>query len=110
MERNGKYYFYFSRGSLNIGVMVADTPVGPWRDPLGKPFLAEGFVPTKTPDPGLFKDDDGECYVVFGTFDFYIARLNEDMISLAETPRKINIINLEAPYGKDKTDDKPYLH
>jgi len=110
MERNGKYYFYFSRGPRNIGVMVSDFPAGPWCDPLGKPLLAEGLVATEIRDPGLFKDDDGECYIVFGTYDFYIARLNVDMISLAEAPRKITIGNPEGPYGKGKTDDKPYLH
>ena len=110
IERRGKHYFYFSRGPNNIGVMEADTPVGPWRDPLGKPLLAEGSVPTDIRDPGLFKDDDDEYYIVFGTYDFFIARLHEDMISLAETPRRIGIRNPEGPYGKGKTDDKPYLH
>ncbi len=110
MERNGKHYFYFSRGPRDIGVMVSDYPAGPWRDPLGKPLLAQGSVDTQIRDPGLFKDDDGECYIVFGTYKFYIARLNADMISLAETPRLITIRNPEGPYGKDKTDDKPYLH
>ena len=110
MDRNGKYFWYFSRGPKNIGVMVSDTPVGPWRDPLGKPLLAEGDVATSIRDPGLFKDDDGECYIVFGTFDFYIARLNGDMISLAETPRKIVINNPQGPCAEGKTDDKAYLH
>jgi beta-xylosidase len=110
MERDGNHYFYFSRGPRDIGVMVGETAVGPWRDPLGKPLLAKGSVATDIRDPGLFKDDDGECYIVFGTWNFYIARLNADMISLAETPRRINILNPEGPYGKGKTDDKPYLH
>lgn len=110
MEKNGKHYFYFSRGPKTIGVMEAESPVGPWRDPLGTPLLAEGSVPTAIRDPGLFKDDDGTCYIVFGTWNFYIARLNDDMISLAETPRLITIKDPEGPYGKGKTDDKPYLH
>lgn len=113
IERNGKHYFYFSCGPRNIGVMESDTPVGPWRDPLGKALLTEGTVPTEIRDPGLFKDDDGEYYIVFGTWDFFIARLNEDMISLAETPRKIIIRNPQGPYPNDDkrpTDDKPCLH
>jgi beta-xylosidase len=110
MERNGNHYFYFSRGPRNIGVMAAHSPVGPWRDPLGKPLLSEGAVPTEIRDPGLFKDDDGEVYIVFGTWDFYIARLQEDMVSIASEPQKIAIRNPEGPYGKGKTDDKPYLH
>ncbi len=110
MERNGRHYFYFSRGPENVGVMEADSPVGPWRDPLGKPLLAKGLVPTEIRDPGLFKDDDGTCYIVFGTFQFYLARLNDDMISLAEPPRLVTIESPQGPYGHGKTDDKPYLH
>lgn len=110
IERCGRHYFYFSCGPRNIGVMQADSPVGPWHDPIGKPFLAEGSVPTEIRDPGVFRDDDGEYYIVFGTWDFFIARLNEDMVSLAESPRKIAIRNPEGPYGRGKTDDKPCLH
>jgi len=110
IERKGKHYLYFSRGPREIGVVMADSPIGPWRDPLGSPLVSDGSAATEARDPGLFMDDDGEFYIVFGTFDFYIARLNENMISLAEVPRKIAIRNPEGPYGKGKTDDKPYLH
>ncbi len=110
MGRDGRYYLYFSRGPREIGVVQADSPVGPWRDPLGQPLIAEGSVATEAHDPGLFLDEDGEAYIVFGTWDFYIARLKENMVSLAEVPRKITIHNPEGPYGKGKTDDKPYLH
>lgn len=108
--RGGSYYFYFSRGPREIGVLESDSPVGPWKDPLGKPLIAEGLAATEARDPGLLLDDDGEAYLVFGTFKFYIARLGEDMISLAEPPRRVVIHNPEGPYGKGKTDDKPYLH
>ncbi|MEI6972131.1 MAG: family 43 glycosylhydrolase [bacterium] len=110
IARNGKHYLYFSRGPRDIGVVVADSPVGPWRDPLGKPLVADGSVATEARDPGLFMDDDGEYYIVFGTFDFYIARMGGTMDRLAETPRAIKISNPEGPYGRGKTDDKPYLH
>lgn len=119
VERNGKYYWYFSaRGET--GVMVGDSPVGPWRDPLGKPLLTIGMIPDRqTPegpkpvrlyDPGVLVDDDGEAYIVAGVWEYYIARLNEDMISLAEEPRKLVINQPEGPYGIGKTDDKPYIH
>ena len=106
IARNGKYYWYFSEGSQRTGVVVSDTPVGPWRDPLGKPMIATEWAY----DPAIFVDDDGTPYIVFGVWDFYIARLNEDMISLAAAPRKITIHNPEGPYGPGKTDDKAYLH
>jgi hypothetical protein len=107
---NGKYFLYFSRGPAEIGVVVSDTPYGPWKDPIGKPLIAEGSTPTIARDPALFQEADGTTYIVFGVFDFYIAKLNEDMVSLAETPRLLTIENKQGPYGLGKTDDKPYLH
>ena len=108
-ERNGRYYWYFSEGP-KTGVVVGETPAGPWRDPLGGPLVAEGMVPVKAYDPGILVDDDGSAYIVFGVWDYYVARLGEDMISLAEKPRRVTIHNPEGPYGRGKTDDKPYLH
>lgn len=110
ISRNGKYYFYFSRGPFEIGVVVSDSPTGPWTDPLKKPLIAEGSTPTEARDPGILVDDDGTAYIVFGTWEFYIARLNEDMISLAETPRHIDFDKKMGPYGLGKMDDKPFLH
>lgn len=110
IAHQGKHYFYFSLGPTEIGVLEGESPVGPWHDVLGRPLIAAGSTPTEARDPGLFIDDDGQPYIVFGTWDFYIARLNDDMVSLAETPRHIQVNNPEGPYGKGKTDDKPYLH
>ncbi|MCJ2180240.1 family 43 glycosylhydrolase, partial [Novosphingobium album (ex Hu et al. 2023)] len=110
IHRNGLYYLYFSMGPKNIGVVVSEYPAGPWRDPLGKPLIAEGDVPTASRDPGILQEPDGTSYIVFGTFDFYIARLNPDMISLAEAPRRLQIDGIQGPYGAGKTDDKPFLH
>jgi arabinoxylan arabinofuranohydrolase len=110
VQKNGKYYIYFSMGVTNIGVVVADSPEGPWRDPLGKPIIDKTLTPTQERDPGILADHDGNMYIVFGVWDFYIARLNDDMISLAEAPRKIELDKKDGPYGPGRTDDKPYLH
>lgn len=109
-SRNGKYYFYFSMGPKNIGVVEGPTPAGPWHDPLGHALIANGSVNTQARDPGILQEPDGTSYIVFGTFDYYIARLNDNMISLAEKPRLIHVNNVEGPYGKGKTDDKPFIH
>jgi len=66
--------------------------------------------PTTIRDPCVFADDDGEQYIVFGTFVYYIARLGDNMMSLAETPQLLTIVNALGPYGANKTDDKPFLH
>ncbi len=98
-ERNGKYYFYFSQDQDCTGVAVSDNgPGGPYRDALGKALLPKGLVDTACYDPTVFIDDDEAKtpyimfgYTVFGK-QYYIARLNEDMISLAEEPRPIDRI------------------
>ncbi len=108
--RNDKFYFYFSAGPTQIGVVVGETPSGPWRDPLGKPLIPRGLTPTEERDPGILMDDDGSNYIIFGTWNYYIAKLNEDMISLAEVPRLIHLDKKFGPYGAGKTDDKPFLH
>lgn len=109
-QRKGKYYWYLSEGAKRTAVVVGDTPAGPWRDPLGRPMIGDGVVPGRAYDPGVFIDDDGTAYLVVGVWDYFIVRLNDDMISLAEPPRKITIHNPQGPYGPGKTDDKPYLH
>ena len=108
--RNGKYYFYFSEKNEQAGVMVADSPAGPWRDPLGKALLTSDLTPTHEYDICVFQDDDGVPYIIFGVWDYYIARLNDDMISLAEQPRLLELDRKFGPYGEGKTDDKPNLH
>lgn len=116
VKRNGKFYWYFSEGNQQTGVMVGDSPSGPWKDPLGKPLLTEEMTTTDEYDMGIVQDEAGEYYIVFGVWDYYIAKLNEDMISLAEKPRKIEINNPRGPYNSDgnnskkPTDDKPFIH
>ncbi len=78
--RNGKYYFYIS-AAQNIGVAVADTPHGPFTDPLGKPLVPAGRWPGQTIDPMVFVDDDDAAYLYWGQGHCYVVKLNEDMIS-----------------------------
>lgn len=98
-ERNGKCYYYFSDGNLRTGVGVSDSPAGPFADVLGHPLLDGTLTTTREYDPAVFRDDDGEYYLVFGGpvwcygegCGYFIARLNEDMVSFAETPRPIDL-------------------
>ena len=108
--RNGKYFWYFSAGRTEIGVVTADSPTGPWRDPIGKPLVAKGLTPTEQRDPDIFMEDDGQAYMVYGTFKYFLVRLGDDMVSLAEKPRPIKFDREFGPYGEGKTDDKPSLH
>ena len=110
ISRHGKYYFYFSRGNSELGVVEGATPTGPWSDPLHKPLVAHGSVPTAARDPAILQEDDGTTYLIFGCWDYYITRLDDDLVTLAETPRKVEIEGKAGPYGPGKTDDKSYLH
>lgn len=92
-ERNGKYYFYFSDQKRSVGVMVADDPAGPYKDALGKPLVAPMH------DPTIFIEDDANKtpYLIYGdkAGSYHVAKLNDDMISLAEQPKPISITGEE---------------
>lgn len=82
IERNGKFYMYVPITTIDnkgaIGVAVADSPYGPFRDPLGKPLVQSGHGDI---DPSVFIDDDGKTYLYWGNPKLYFVELNEDMIS-----------------------------
>ncbi len=110
MCRNGKYYFYFSMGPTDIGVVTGDSPAGPWKDPIKKALIPSTMTPVRERDPGILMDDSGIAYIVFGSGDFYIARLNDDMVSLAEEPRKMILDHKQGAYGMGTLDDKSFIH
>ena len=85
IERNGKFYWYIcahSRlsGGMAIGVAVADSPTGPFRDAIGKPLYENGSWDHI--DPTVFIDDDGQAWLYWGNPRIYYLKLNEDMISI----------------------------
>ena len=87
--KNGKYYFYIS-AAQNIGVAVADTPYGPFVDPLSKPLVPKGKWPGQAIDPMVFVDDDGSAYLYWGQGNCYVVKLNDDMVSFDhETVKRI---------------------
>lgn len=79
IERNGKFYLYCPMpGGIGIGVLVADSPYGPFKDPLGKPLIKNS---NHDIDPTILIDDDGQAYMYWGNPKVYYVKLNEDMIS-----------------------------
>ena len=80
VERNGKYYLYAPLHGHGIGVLVADTPYGPFRDPLGKPLVWQQEH-WEDIDPSVFVDVDGQAYMYWGNPHVYCVKLNADMIS-----------------------------
>ena len=87
-ERDGKYYFYFC-AEQQIGVAVADSPAGPFKDALGKPLVAKGgSLSGQMIDPAVFTDDDGQSYLYWGNGHAYVVPLNADMTSYDATKVK----------------------
>ncbi len=80
IERNGKFYMYCPIHGNGIGVLVADTPYGPFEDPIEKPLVWQKEHWNDI-DPTVFIDDDGQAYMYWGNPEVYYVKLNEDMIS-----------------------------
>ena len=80
VERNGKYYLYAPLHGHGIGVLVSDSPYGPFRDPLGEPLVWQKEHWDDI-DPTVFTDDDGQAYMYWGNPHVYYTKLNNDMIS-----------------------------
>ncbi len=102
-----KFFLYFANSGGGIGVLTADSPTGPFVDPIGK-----ALVSRQTPtcdsvlwlfDPAVLIDDDGSAYLYFGggvpegqaahPHTARVAKLSDDMISLAGDP-----VAIDPPY------------
>ncbi len=81
IQRNGKFYLYCPVHGGGIGVLVADSPYGPFKDPIGKRLIDSDHIWNDI-DPSPFIDDDGQAYLFWGNPDLYFVKLNEDMISV----------------------------
>ena len=100
VERDGKFYMYVpmisktnNRGA--IGVAVADSPYGPFYDPLGKPLVQSEWGDI---DPTVFIDDDGQAHLYWGNPKLYYVKLNNDMISYEGDVVQVPMI--EESFGK----------
>ncbi|WP_372492316.1 family 43 glycosylhydrolase [Micromonospora cabrerizensis] len=91
VARNGKFYWYVpvrqrSNGQMVIGVGVADSPTGPFRDALGRPLVGNNEI-----DPAVFVDDDGQAYLYWGNPGLWYVKLNADMISYSGSATRITL-------------------
>lgn len=117
-----KFFVYFANGGNGIGVLTSDSPTGPFTDPLGKALISRstpncGNV-TWLFDPAVFVDDDGSAYIYFGggipNGQFAhpgtgrVAKLGDDMISLACEPVAMDTPYLFEDSGINKIGDTYY--
>ena len=117
-EINGqmKFFLYFADNANGIGVLAADSPTGPFTDPIGKALISRSTPNCGTADvvwlfdPAVLVDDDGTGYIYFGggTPDnggspaqfasmhpmpgtIRAARLGSNMTSLAANPVRLDV-------------------
>ncbi len=81
VERDGKYFLYAPLHGHGIAVLKADSPYGPYSDPLGKPLVWDQSNWYDI-DPSVYTDDDGQAWLYWGNPHTFYAPLNEDMVSL----------------------------
>lgn len=115
IERDGKYYWYVTveHGTIpgkSIGVAVSDSPVGPFKDALGKALITNDMtkatdISWDDIDPTVFIDDDGQAYLFWGNTACYYAKLKDNMVELDGDIKTIDLPNFtEAPYVHKKGD------
>lgn len=133
-EKDGKYYFYFPAkahdGIFRIGVAVGDRPEGPFKP---QPNAIKGSYSI---DPAVFADDDGAYYMYFGgiwggqlqnyrdnkhdanhiepTGDNpallpIVAKMSDDMLEFAETPRPVKILDENGDLLKASDNDRRFF-
>lgn len=97
--KNGTYYLYFPHMDKTMqwktGVATSKNPQGPF---VAEPTYMEG---TSGIDPMCLVDDDGQAYLYFG--NALVAKLSDDMLTLAEKARTID-------YGANNFREGPYMH
>ena len=96
IDGKDKFFLYFANDASGIGVLEADTPLGPWKDPIGKALLTKETPGCKGVewcfDPAVLVDDDGSAYIYFGggvpngqqnnPKTARVAKLGEDMLEM----------------------------
>jgi hypothetical protein len=101
--RNGKFYLYVPLHMKGIGVLVGNTPAGPFTDPLGKALIGEAGGEI---DPTAFVDSDGQAYLYWGNPKCKYVKLKEDMISYSGS---INTLTLTPEsFGKRSNSEAQY--
>jgi beta-xylosidase len=109
VERNGKFYWYAAveHGSVKgkaIGVAVADSPLGPFKDARGSALITNDMttaakISWDDIDPTVFIDNDGQAYLFWGNTQCYYIKLKANMIEQDGPIRKIDLPNYtEAPW------------
>jgi arabinoxylan arabinofuranohydrolase len=107
-----KFFLYFANSGNGIGVLTADSPIGPWTDPLGKALVTHSTSGvagvTWLFDPAVLVDDDGQGYLYCGGG----IPNDKDQTSIAN-PKTARVIKLGtdmiSTVGSASTIDAPFM-
>lgn len=119
IEKEGKFYWYVTarHNKINgfaIGVAVADSPLGPFKDARGSALITNDMT-TDTEidwddiDPAVFIDDDKQAYLFWGNTKPRFAKLKANMIELDGPIHSIDIPNFTEALWVHKKDKTYYL-
>jgi arabinoxylan arabinofuranohydrolase len=104
IARGGKYYMFVPVSDA-IGVAVADSPTGPFKDAIGKPLLSNyQYI-----DPTVFIDTDGQAYLYFGNPKLWYVKLNSDMTSYTGQVQQVSMTS-ESFGQRSGVADRPTLY
>lgn len=108
VEKDGKYYYYVTLDRNEghfITVAVGDSPTGPFKEARpGQPLITDDMTtdshrPNADIDPTVIIDDDGTPWMVWGNGDFYMVKLNRNMVELDGPITKMPFRNVaEGPW------------
>ncbi|HJV78690.1 MAG TPA: glycoside hydrolase family 43 protein [Paludibacter sp.] len=108
VEKDGKFYFYVTLDRKEghfITVAVGDSPTGPFKEATpGKPLITDAMTTDSHRanadiDPTVLIDDDGTPWMVWGNGDFYMVKLNRNMVELDGPITKVPFRNVaEGPW------------
>lgn len=117
-----KFFLYFANNASHIGVLMSDSPTGPWIDPIGQPLITR-----QTPgvadvtwlfDPAVLVDDDGQGYIYFGggvpqgqdamPNTARVMKLGDDMVSVVGEAEVIPAPYMFENSGINKVNGKYY--
>lgn len=79
ISRSGKWFLYVPIQLRGIGVLIGESPTGPWRDVLNKPLINIDIYDI---DPTVFIDKDEQAYLYWGNTKLRYARLSRNMMAI----------------------------
>lgn len=117
VERDGRFWWYVSTNHAMvdggaIGVAVADTPTGPFRDAIGAALITND-VPERTDfdhtiDPSVLVHDD-VAHLYWGKERCFRARLDDSMTALAGPVQEIDLPEFKEGVHLHERDEWFYL-